>query len=353
MSARPQRHGTAIGRLSPTLLLPLLMGSVLANGTALAESASRISDVPIEPDYSGYERTAPLIELGPPFLATGNIDPGFEIPTGAVWQPQFLIWGDLRTAFQDFDNGGTHNREWANRLNLFAQLRLAPTERIVASFRPLDEDGDFTGQRFEPEDRSVDGVNLRVRTLYMEGELGEIFPRLDPDDTRALDWGFAVGRQPVFIQEGMLIDDNIDALGVVRNSIRIKGLSNTRVAALYGWNQVHRDDNREDRGAQLFGLFTEIDMSCCTVDIDLAYVDADAPTGDGYYGAISSVQRFGHLATSFRLLHSEADGTDNAAVSSGTLLFAETSFVPTGTHDNVYINGFLGVDEFASAARAA
>ncbi len=319
-------------------------------GSALAASDSRLSDKPVTPNYDDYVRTAPLLELGEPFLDTGNIDPGFEIFTGAIWQPQFLVWGDFRTAFQDFDSGGTDTQEWANRLNLFAQLRLSPTERILASFRPLDEGGRFTGTQSQPTNQTINGFNSRLRTLFIEGDFGEIFPNLDPDDSKALDWGFAFGRQPTFTQEGLLINDNIDALGIVRNSIRIKGASNTRVAAVVAWNEIHRGDNIEDTTANLWALFTETDLPCCTIDIDLVYVDSNLGA-DGLYGAFSSVQRLGHLNTSFRFLHSNAQGAESAAISTGTLLFAETSWSPAGTYDNAYVNAFLGIDQFTSAAR--
>lgn len=340
-----------MGKFKLKSSLALLSAGLFLASASWSASESRISDVPITPNYEGYERTKPLLEWGEPFLSTGNIDPGFELPTGAVWQPQFLVWGDLRTALQDFDSGGTHSREWASRLNLFAQLRLAPTERILVSFRPLDIDGRYAGKQWEPEEKSVNGFNTELRTLYFEGDFGEIFPNLDPKDFNAHDWGFAVGRQPVFIQEGLLINDIIDAVGVVRNSIRLPGFSNTRVTGMFGWDQIHRDNNQEDSSADMWGVFVESDLPLSTVNLDLVYVNADDATGDGYYAAVSAVQRLGHLNTSFRALYSAAQGNDNAAVSTGTLLFAETSWSPTGTHDNVYINGYLGIDQFSSVAR--
>ena len=58
---------------------------------AMAASESRLSDEPIpyKPELAP-ERPQP-IELGPPFLGTGKIERGIEIPGGAVWQPQLLI----------------------------------------------------------------------------------------------------------------------------------------------------------------------------------------------------------------------------------------------------------------------
>jgi len=318
---------------------------------ALAVSSSRLSDTPITPNYDDFQRTAPLFELGEPFLATGNIDPGFEIPTGAIWQSQFMLFGDFRTAIQEYDNGGPKRSEWVNRLNLFGQLRLTPTERFLIGFRPLDDNGRFSGKRFEPDSKTINEFNGDIDTFYFEGDFGEIFPNLDPDDQKKLDWGFAVGRQPLLIQEGILVNDTIDGIGIVRNSITLPGIANLRVTAFYGWNEIHRNNNQEDDSAKLYALFNEFDLSCCTVNIDMIYVEADEQIGDGLYFGLSSVQRIGHLNTSLRAMYSKALDKDTPAVGSGTLIFAETSFSPAKTHNNVYINGFVAINQFSSAAR--
>lgn len=332
-----------------TLLISTLCGAMPISAFAVGES--RLPDEPIPLKTESATRTAPLIEAFEPFLSTGDISPGFEIPGGAIWQPQLLVWGDFRTALQTFDNGTATTDEWANRLNLFGQLRLSGTERVLVSVRPLDEDGRFSGYRNGPgPGDDVDATNFRMRTLFFEGDFGELFPNLDPDDSRKLDYGFAIGRQPLFKQEGMLVNDNIDAIGVVRNSIRIEGASNLRVAGLVGWNEINRNDRIEDSDAMLFGVFSEMDINCCTIDVDVIWVTTDNAAGDAVFLGLSSVQRFGHLNTSFRFLLSDADENDNAAVGSGNLFFAETSFTPSRTDNNVYINGFLGTDQYTPAA---
>lgn len=314
---------------------------------------SRLSDQPIPINKTIVERTPPLIELGQSFLDTGNIDPGFTLPTGAVWQPQLLVWGDLRSAVQTFDNGITQSTEWANRLNLFTQLRVTGTERLLVSFRPLDRDGRFSGYRWKPDaqEGSVNGINAEISTAFIEGEFGEIFPNLDPDDSRGLDIGFSLGRQPIFYQDGMLINDRVDSVGIVKNSIRISGASNTRVAGLFAWDQVNRHDNAEDNSAKLFAILTETDIPCCTISLDGAYVDADNTTGDGWYLGLSSVQRIGPVATTFRYLHSEALDGETPQVGTGSLWFADASYSPVGTHDNLYATGFWGMERFTSASR--
>ena len=329
--------------MGATLLLPAMVQ---------AAGPSRLPDEPIPMATEGMERTSPIIEAFEPFLSTGDISSGFELPTGAIWQPQLLVWGDFRTALQSVENNGVTTEEWANRLNLFAQLRLSGTERIVASMRPLDEDGEFSGRRFEPDEEDIDATNTDIETFFFEGDFGEIFPNLDPSDTKRLDWGFAIGRQPVFKQEGMLINDNIDAIGIVRNSILLSGLSNTRIAGMYGWNEINRNDRLQDDEASLIGLFTEIDSPCCTFDIDLIYIDTDEPDGSGSFVGLSSVQRFGHLNTSFRLLASDAAEDDSAAVATGSLFFFETAYTPARTDNNLYVNGFVGKDSYTPAALA-
>ena len=119
-----------------------------------------------------------------PFLGLGAITPGFETPTGAIWQPSLIIYGEYRSAVQTFNNGDDEITEWANRLDLFANYYLTPTERFLVGIRPLDLEGDFTGYRFGGNRGSgwEEAFNIELRSLFFEGDFGELFPRLDNDD---------------------------------------------------------------------------------------------------------------------------------------------------------------------------
>ena len=322
--------------------------------TIVKEDNSRITDewIPLM-DISKLSRPAPLLELGNPFQAPGEIDPGFEMPGGAVWQPALTVFGTYRTAFQAFDDGDETISEWANRLDLFGNLQFTGTERILAGVRPLDRKGRFSGYRFSPneDDGWVDAFDLELTRLFFEGDLGEMLPNLDRLEQHSLDWGIAVGRQPVLYQEGMLINDDIDAIGISRNTIFPTNGSNLRLTFLYGWNEIDRNDNREDSSTHLFGLFTESDWPTSTIDLDFVYVLDDDGRTDGAYWGASSVQRIGKLNTAFRALGSYALEDESPAVSDGYLLFGEVSWTPSRTDDNAYINAFWGIDDFASAAR--
>jgi hypothetical protein len=349
-----------IGTGGTSLIAAAVLGGVTGSAFAAGgdgEKTSRISDTAV-PDirmHPRMERTKPLLELGPKFLGTGKIDQGLELPTGAVWQPQFVVFGTFRTALQAFHDGETTFAEWANRLDLFGNLQLSGTERLLVGIRPLDDDGEFTGYYFTPDDADLDGFeegfSAELSTLFFEGDFGEIFPNLDPDDQRNLDFGFSLGRQPLFYQEGLLINDDIDALGIIRNTLLPEGGSDLQATVIWGWNEVNRGNNQEGQDTNLFGLFTQGDFPMSTVNADLVYVLDDGGDDDGFFWGVSSVQRIGHYNTSFRLVGSHALEEESAAVSDGVLAFAEVSWTPPWGHDLVYINSFVGIDDFTSAAR--
>ena len=318
---------------------------------------SRISDTAV-PDIEMHprmQRPKPLLELGAPFLGTGKIEQGIELPTGAVWQPQFVVFGTYRTAVQVFDNGIDTQAEWANRLDLFGNLQLSGTERLLVGIRPLDDDNVFTGYYFKPDDADLDGfengTSLELSTLFFEGDVGEIFPNADPTDRGSLDLGFSIGRQPLFYQEGLLINDDIDAVGIIRNTLLPVGGSDLQATFVYGWNEIHRGNNQEANDTNLFGLFTQADLPLRTVNVDLVYVHDDEADNSGFFWGASSVQRIGHYNTAFRLVGSHATENETAAVQDGVVAFGEVSWTPAWGHDLVYVNGFVGFDNFRSAAR--
>ena len=111
------------------------------------ESGSRLSDVPLPLQVEDVPyRPTLLLELGEPFLGTGPFGPEIELPTGAVWRPSLWVFGTHRMAVQTFDNGAdTPMSEWAHRLDLFANLKLSASERLLIGLRPLDRDNRFTG----------------------------------------------------------------------------------------------------------------------------------------------------------------------------------------------------------------
>ncbi|MEO6873097.1 MAG: zinc ribbon domain-containing protein [Chthoniobacterales bacterium] len=325
----------------------------------LGGHGSALSDQPAPLALKGFpERPKPIVEIGlSPFLGSGPIAPGFVIPTGAVWQPDFIVFGTARSALQTFDSGNGKGQitEWANRLDLYGNLYFTPTERILIGFRPLDRDGlDYSGYRFDPPpQRLKNDLNAYITTLFLQGDFGELFPRLDPNDTKNLDYQFAVGRQPLSFEDGIMInEDVIDAVGITRTSLFGLGASALRTTALFAWNELNRNDNLRDNSARLFGLFSSADYDKATIDLDLAFVSADDYTGgDGAYIGVGDTQRIGLLNSTTRINASFALDRETPAVSTGVLLFQQFSMTLPDSEDIVYLDGFWGIADYSSAAR--
>ena len=330
-------------------------------------------------------RPHPLIEIGNPFFGTGPLEKGIELPTGAVWSPSFIVFGTYRTAFQAFHDPLTESgplarfyadktrSEWANRLDLYGNLQLSGTERVLIGFRPLDDGvfakpalAKYTGYQINPDgtDGWVYKFEGRPTTLFFEGDFGQVFPKLDPYGTKQLDIGFSVGRQPLLYQDGLLIDDDVDAVGITRNTFLPRTGSNAQITAVYGWGQINRGDGIRHHDHALLGLFFNADFHPTTWNIDLVYVNGDGEVPDGIYGAISATQRIGELNTTFRLLGSKAlgrsSGPDSAvsefgngssAVGNGALLFSELSYTLPRSNDLLYLDSYWGIDRFTSALR--
>src|SRR5580692_4080022 len=326
--------------------------------SADADSPSRLSDQPIPLQPATFPaRPAPIVEIGQnPFLGSGYVAPGFVSPTGAVWQPVFIVFGTLRTALQTFDSGSVQNTEWANRLDLFGNLYLTPTERILIGMRPLDNsNGLYSGYQFHPEKTrgTTNDLNYHLTTLFFEGDFGQLFPKLDPLDRKSLDYGFSIGRQALNFQDGMMINDTIDSVGITRSSLFLFGSSASHVTLLYGWGNLHRNDNLLDENAHLWLLSSAADYAFGTVSADLAYVDSRLNSGgDGLYFGTGLVRRFDKINFTFRVNTSAALQGDNAEVSTGTLVFNQLSYSPAGTFNNLYLDIFGGLRRYSSAARA-
>lgn len=340
------------------LVLSLCIAPVTALGQHGEDSGqSRFSDEPL-PLADVPQRPSPLLEIGEAFLGRGNLSSGFTLPTGAVWQPYFIAYGNWRTAGQGASQGATEFAEATTRFDLFGNLYLTQTERILVGLRPLDENGQFTRYTLHsdptlPNDQDdfQHELNATVRTLFFEGDFGELFPVLDSDDSGSWDIYFSVGRQPLRFQDGFLIsEDAIDMVGLTRANLKPFELVNTRATAVFGWGDIDRL-NQRDPSAKLFGLFTETDTRERTVQLDAVYVMADESRGDGIYGGLSSTRRIGHYNNTIRILGSYPIGTETGLNQQGLLIHNEFGWTPYHTHDWVYVNLFGGIGQYRSAAR--
>jgi hypothetical protein len=283
------------------------------------------------------ERPPLLVEWNELFLGPGWLEQGIETPTGAIWRPAFWMFGEFRTALQHFD---------------------------LIGMRPLDEERggarNFSGYELHDGDW-IDGWNSHFQTLFFEGDFGEIFPRLDPYDSRMLDYGFSVGRMPLLAQQGLLInEDMIDAVTMTRNTLNGHGNLNLRTTGVYSWRGVNRNSpvgrpNDFDPGSKMVAILTESDFAVRTVNLDATYVYGDPAFGNLFAVGASSIRRHhgyhNTYNTSLHLLASIPEDGRTDFADQGELLFAQTSWTPHHTEDLIYLNSFWAIDQFTSPAR--
>ncbi|NRB76887.1 MAG: hypothetical protein HRU46_21210 [Verrucomicrobiales bacterium] len=293
------------------------------------------------------------------FLSPGAIDEGIELKTGAIWRPSFLLFGNFRTALQSYEAAdGLRTNEWVNRLDIFGNLYLTSTERFLFGIRPLDEEGVFTGVAGGPgaiDDGFTNGLNFEPTTFFFEGVFDEIFPNLDPDDSRNLDYMFSIGRQPVILQDGIMALDDMDALGVTRHNLFSFGASATRLTGYFGFNELHRGDNIRDSRGRLLALSANLDYPKRTIEADAAYVSgSESLGGDGGYIGLGHLAQFGYWNSNFRVNASFALSSQRArseAIADGWLLTHQLSRVMKYSDDVLTLSMFGEIDNYTSAAR--
>lgn len=305
-----------------------------------------------------------LIEMGDAFLGTGKLNPGFEVPIiGAIWQPRLWSYLIYRSTLQTFNNGSPaleRETEWANRLDLFVNLQLTGTEKILLNLRTLDRNNPrkFTRYTFNGAKKGFnENITVSVESFFFEGDLGSLIPNLDNAGIKPIDLGFTIGRQSITFQEGMLINDTIDAIGLVRNNIVFPGTSNLRISAMWGWNRLDRNDGDNGSDENMFGVFIAADTHVSTFNLDIIYVD-DADNADALYIGASAIQRItalDNLSTALRIntsiaLDREIPGN---VIGTGTLISLELSKTPHGSDYIVYFNSFIGIGNFTQAGREA
>jgi hypothetical protein len=255
-----------------------------------------------------------------------------------------------------YDNSSANSTasEWANRLDLYANIQLTGTEKFIIGIRPLDKNEPSKFSRVAFNDNRGDGrseFNGDIRTMFFEGDLGSLFPRLDPEGTSWLDYGFSVGRQLLQFQEGIMLNDEVDAIALIRNNIHLPGIPGLRSSFVWGWNDLGRSDAERDDRANMFGLFNSADTQKTYWNLDLVYVTDEDAVGDSYHIGLSAIQRIGFYSTAFRINTSIAEEDDNAEVGTGTLYSAEFSFTPKRSDDIVYLNAYFASGKFTQVGR--
>jgi hypothetical protein len=289
-----------------------------------------------------------LIEWGDKFYGTGELPFGVSPWKGTYWQPALWVFGTTTSTALMQTNTATEGLQTAqqrNRLDLFANLRLSGTERILVGFRPIDQGG-YTGINLQENGGFVHAdLQWKPAVYFFEGDIAELFQFLDYEDRRPRDIGFTVGRQALNLQEGLVMNDITDLVGITFNGLHLRNASNLRVSLIWAWNEVNALGTKD---AHLYGLSTEADFFRATYALDVMVVDGYK---DGERAIVAGASRSGwhgfwNVAT--RVAISQALTGDSW--SSGAILFNEASRKVYPGQRIVFANSFIAKGAYTPAA---
>lgn len=277
----------------------------------------------------------------------------------------FMAYGDLRFGGAYYDNGvagpggDTEQGALAVRLNLDLDFAITATERIHAFVRPFDNGASFTRFQFADGDNEfVDELDFKLETLFFEGDVNAIREGLTNRKT-TFDLPIALGRVPLFTQNGIWLNDAFDgiAVGITARSNPRLDISNTDVTFFAGFDKVTTDAAPGDN-AKVFGVAGFADLRKGYAEYGYGYVRADDDDQSYHNVTAAFTRRYRPTSTiglsnSVRLIGNFGQG-GAVKTADGFLVLVENSFHRRDPGFLVpYANFFAGFDSPQSLARAA
>ncbi len=316
----------------------------------------------------------PLLEIGRDLYGPGEIGEGSPIfgEKNRI-TPQLLVFGDARiaTAYNK-DAGGTEVGQTAVDLNLFANLQLTGTERILMFWEPLQNGANFTRWEFAGPDRNRKSdptikLGAQPTTLFFEGDLGAIVAGLS-DEYQSWDLPISFGRMPLLFQNGVWLEDAfIGAAATIpaQNSPAL-GITNYDITFFGGGQEITSDalvngaGRKDDAEGAMIGVAGFFDVNEGYLETGAAWIiDKDRSDGDFSYlnlTAAFSKRYFGLVSNATRVIANigQAPGGGRKKTANGFIVLSENALITSQELTLIpYANFWLGKDNPQSAARAA
>lgn len=313
--------------------------------------------------YSGKTLNAnqrPLIELGRPWYQLGQLqEPGTWLGFHNPVSPQFLIFGDFRTAVASNTIGDDTSTLMAWELNMAFNLHVTSTERFLFFMNPINRGGNNTRWLFD-DDEFITEFDPNIQFGYLEGDLGAIVGGFT-GQTLPFDLPFAVGFIPMLAQNGVWMEDafiGVAATIPARNS-PLLNISNMDITFLWGVDEIVSPAFANDGdAAKLYGVMTFIEAYGGYFEIDYAFLeDRDESRNLSYHNVgFGFTRRYGRwISNSVRVIANTGQQTaNNVDTAEGVLLLLENSLITSHPATFIpYFNFWAGFDRPQSAARAA
>ncbi len=309
--------------------------------------------------YQGKQLNAtqrPLLELGQPWYQLGQLSPGYSfLGHHNNVNPQFLIFGDFRQAIASNTIDGDNVSQFAWELNTFWSFFLTGTERLVTGVSPFDNGVRNTSWLLD-DDRFDAETDFDFDFGYLEGDLGAITGGI-VGETLPFDLPFAAGLTPIFIQNGIWINDALEGLFFTipaRNSPRLN-ISNMDVTFAYIYDQINSAAfGNDNSAAKAYAFFLFVEALNGYIEADYAFLEDRSALDRSYHNiSLAYSRRFGRfLSNSTRIIANAGQVvTSGDQTADGVLLLSENSLITRNPYTVIpYFNFFAGFDSPQSFA---
>ena len=293
-------------------------------------------------------RARPLATGRTDFLGSGPIaDSPWHWPGsgGYAWEPRLVIYGDYELFALAFQRDDRRRDAIGHQLVLDGDLRLTGTERFHVQFRPLGERN--TGGSYYQFDPAgyVDNSTLTPQRYWFEGELHSLLGSV-VDPFAVWDSNVAVGRIPYLLHNSLLMNDEVLAVAISKNTLLPGRLSNLTLQLLYAFQDV---DTYPDVDSQALILTANADRRGAFYEATYAYVSPDRRASQvTHYAALSRTQFYGPLTIALRAMFKWGDQGGRGAGELFVLEMCHTRLFerrPLGIESGVfYCNGFASTE---------
>ncbi len=307
----------------------------------------------------------PLLELGRPLYSDGPFTRSSDIfGETNLASPQFMIFGDVRTAIAANDNGDKEVGLWAVRANFDIDLKLTATERFHVFYNPLQKKGKSTGSEFfwNDDDQSFEfELEPEPEAYFFEGDVGAMWGGAVGEDS-PFDLPIAGGLMPLLFQNGIWVEDAFYGAAFTipaRNSVALD-ISNMDITFFLGLDRVTNgksfNSGRDSDEARIYGVTSFIEAAGGYFEAGYGYTEDRKGEGRGYHNmTVSYTGRYRNwVSSSIRVIgnfgQDPTQGVERSA--RGAMILLENSLITSMPSNLVpYLNVFFGIDRPQALAR--
>ncbi len=236
---------------------------------------SFLYDPPQDPRHLGYEPLVPYEYLrlppgwhkprpwtwGAEFLGTDPVFPSrgkWFGSQGYHWETRMVVYGLYRLLGIALDTSAGRQDLLGHQLLLELDWRLTGTERVHVQMVPLgNKRSGGSYYRFSDPEGYVDNATAVPDRYWVELELESVLGHWLQAPRLPADWNVAMGQVPVWLHNGLLVNDDMLGVVVSKNTLIQPPWSNLNLMAFAFLDDV---DALPGISADLYGLHLSMDL---------------------------------------------------------------------------------------------